>query len=93
MYVAIVHQIKDAQAFLSRGDRMADPSSAPPGRRSPAVLSQHGPVHGNLRVGVGSVEAAREYADSTLGDSSQNRYFEINTEYAVGVPEPVTAKG
>ncbi len=42
---------------------------------------------------VGSVEAAREYADSTLGDSSQNRYFEINTEYALGVPEPATAKG
>ena len=31
MYVAVVHRINDTEAMLSRGDRLGDPSSAPPG--------------------------------------------------------------
>ena len=92
MYVAIVHQIKDAQEFLSRGERLADPSNAPPG-----VVPRQFCPSADLSTATcvweaGSVEAARDYADATLGDSSENTYFEINTEYALGLPEPASAK-
>jgi hypothetical protein len=34
----------------------------------------------------------RDYINSTLGDSSDNTYFEIYPEYARGLPDPATAE-
>jgi hypothetical protein len=92
MYVAIVHQVKDDQAFLSRGERLADPSNAPPG-----VIPRQFCPSTDLSAATcvweaGSVETVRDYIDSTLGDASDNTYFAINTEYALGLPEPATAQ-
>jgi hypothetical protein len=39
---------------------------------------------------VSSVDSARDYVDPTLGDSSDNTYFEIDSEHAQGLPEPAT---
>jgi hypothetical protein len=92
MYIAVVHQVKDPQAFLSRGERLADPSSAPPG----VVGRQFCPskdLSAATCVWEGdSVDAVREHIDSTLGDSSENTYFEISTEYAQGLPEPAATE-
>ncbi len=92
MYVAIVHRVKDPQAMLSRGEGLADPSNAPAGM----VPRQFCPSK-DLSAATsfwegGSVEAVRDYVDSTLGDASDNTYFEIDTEYAQGLPEPATAQ-
>ncbi len=91
MYVAVVHQVKDPQAFLSRGERL-DPSDAPQG----VVGRQFCPskdLSAATCVWEGdSVDAVREHIDSTLGDSSENTYFEINTEHAQGLPEPEAAE-
>ncbi len=92
MFVAIVHKVQDGQAFLSRGERLTDPSNAPAG----VVGRQFCPskdLSAATCVWEGdSLDAVREYIDSTLGDSSENTYFEINTEYALGLPEPATAQ-
>jgi hypothetical protein len=92
MYVAVMHRVKDPQAMLSRGERLADPSNAPPG----VVPRQFCPSK-DLSAATcvwegGSVDAVRDYIDSTLGNASDNTYFEINTEYAQGLPEPATAQ-
>ena len=91
MYIAVVHQVKDPQAFLSRGERL-DPSNAPPG----VVGRQFCPskdLSAATCVWEGdSVGAVREYIDSTLGDSSENTYFEINTKHAQGLPEPAATE-
>ena len=92
MYVAVVHRINDPQAMLARGEALADPSNAPA-----AVVPRHFCPSKDLSAATcvwegGSVEAVREYIDSTLGDASDNTYFEINTEYAQGLPEPATAQ-
>jgi hypothetical protein len=34
-----------------------------------------------------SLEEVRDYVDATLGDSSQNAYFEVDGEVARGLPE------
>jgi hypothetical protein len=34
-----------------------------------------------------SVEAVRDYIEVTLGPSRENSYFEINAEFARGLPE------
>jgi hypothetical protein len=92
MYVAIVHQVKDAQAFLSRGERLADPSNAPPGVVPRQFCPSKDLSAATCVWEAGSVDAVRDYIDSTLGDASDNRYFEINTEDALGLPEPATAQ-
>ena len=92
MYVAIVHRIKDPEAMLARGERLTDPSNAPAG-----VVGRQFCPSDDLSTATcvwegGSVDAVRDYVDSTLGDASDNTYFEINTEYAQGLPEPATAQ-
>jgi|Tabmets5t2r1_1033131.scaffolds.fasta_scaffold05162_2 hypothetical protein len=90
MYVAVVHQVKDAQAFLSRGERLDDPSNAPPGVVPRQFCPSTDLSTATCVWEADSLDAARNYVDSTLGDSSENTYFEINTEYALGLPEPAT---
>jgi hypothetical protein len=92
MYAAIVHRVNDAQAFLSRGERLTDPSSAPPGVVPRQFCPSKDLSAATCVWETGSVDALRDYVDSTLGDASDNTYFEINTEYAQGLPEPATAR-
>jgi hypothetical protein len=92
VYVAIVHEVKDAQAFLSRGERLADPSNAPAGVVGRQFCPSNDVSAATCVSEAGSVDAVRDYVDSTLGDASDNTYFEINTEYAQGLPEPATAQ-
>jgi hypothetical protein len=92
MYVAIVHQVKDAQAFLSRGERLADPSNVPPGVVPRQFCPSTDLSAATCVWEADSLDAARDYVDPTLGDSSENTYFEINTEYALGLPEPATTQ-
>ena len=90
MYVAVVHRIKDSQAMLSRGEGLADPSNAPPGVIPRQFCPSRDLSAATCVWEAGSLDAARDYIDSTLGDSSDNTYFEIDTEYALGLPEPAT---
>ena len=92
MYVAIVHQVKDAPTFLSRGERLADVSNAPPGVVPRQFCPSTDLSTATCVWEAGSMDAARAYVASTLGDSSENTYFEINTKYALGLPEPATAQ-
>ena len=92
MYVAVVHRVKDPQAMLKRGEGLSDPANAPPG----VVGHQFCPskdLSAATCVWEGdSVDAIRNYIDGTLGDSSDNTYFEINEEYAQGLPQHAAAR-
>jgi hypothetical protein len=92
MYVAIVHKVQDGQAFLSRGERLVDPSKAPPGVVPRQFCPSKDLSAATCVWEAGSVDAVRDYVDSTLGDASDNTYFEVNTEYAQGLPEPAAAQ-
>lgn len=92
MYVAVIHRVKDPQAMLSRGEALADPSNAPPGVVPRQFCPSKDLFAATCVWEAGSVHAVRDYIDSTLGDSSDNSYFEINAEYALGLPEPATAQ-
>jgi hypothetical protein len=39
-----------------------------------------------------SLGEVRDYVDSTLGDSSDNVYFEVDSQQAMGLPEPAIAR-
>jgi hypothetical protein len=40
---------------------------------------------------AGSVDAVQEYLDSLTGEASENAYFQVSTERAIGIPEPIAA--
>ena len=92
MYVAVVHRINDPQAMLSRGEGLGDPSNAPPGVIPRQFCPSKDLSAATCVWEAGSVDAVRDHIDSVLGDSSDNTYFEINTEYSLGLPEPATAQ-
>jgi hypothetical protein len=71
---------------------LADPSNAPPGILPRQFCPSKDLSAATCVWEADSVDAVRDYIDSMLGDSSDNTYFEINTEYALGVPEPATAR-
>jgi hypothetical protein len=82
MYVIVQHRINDAQAAFSRGERLMRGDGAPPGAR----VLQFYPSRDRSAVTClwegDSVESIREYVDSTLGDSSDNNCYDVDTEHA-----------
>jgi hypothetical protein len=92
MYVGVMHRIKDSEAMFSRGEGLGDPANAPPG----VVPHQFCPST-DFSVATcvwegDSIDAVRDYVDGTLGDSSENSYFEISTERALGLPQQAAAR-
>jgi hypothetical protein len=92
MFVAVVHRIEDPGAMLSRGERLVDPANAPPGVVPRQFCPSNDLSTATCVWEAGSLDAVREYIDSTLGDASDNTYFEINAEYALGLPEPAASQ-
>ena len=90
LYVVVQHRFKDAQTAFQRGDNLLKGEGAPPGVRVREFYpSQDQSVAICLWEG-GSVGAVQEYVDSTLGDSTENFYFGVDTEHAVGLPVSAT---
>ena len=92
MYIGVVHRVKDPQAMLSRGEGLGDPANAPPGVRPRQFFPSKDLSAATCLWEADSVDAVRAYIDGTLGDSSENSYFEINTEYAQGLPAEAAAQ-
>jgi hypothetical protein len=93
MYVGVVHRVKDPKAMMSRGEGLSDPSNAPPGVHSHQFCPSTDLSVATCVWEGDSVDAVRDYIDGTLGDSSENSYFEISTEHAQGLPEQAAARG
>jgi hypothetical protein len=90
MQVVVQHQINDPERFFS-GDPQEIADNAPSGVQGRQFFpSQDMSAAVCLWEGQ-SIDAVRDYVDSVTGDSSQNTYFEVNTEYAMGLPEAASA--
>jgi hypothetical protein len=87
MYVAVQHRIKDPQTAMARGDILLKGEGAPPGVQvREFYLSQDQALATCLWEG-GSVGAVQGYVDSTLGDSAENFFFQVDGEHSLGLPE------
>ena len=90
MQVVVQHRITDPERFFS-ADAQEVAENAPSGvqarqffpskDRSTAVCLWEGD----------SIDAVRGYVDSVTGDSSENTYFEVDTQVAMGLPEAASA--
>ena len=82
MYVAMVHQIKNAETAFPRGEALMKGEGAPTGTR---VLQFYPATDGSSVICLWettSVDAVQRYADEVLGDSSVQTSFEVNAEQA-----------
>jgi hypothetical protein len=90
MFVGIQHRIRDADAMLSRSEKMAE--NAPPGVQARQFYLSKDRTLATCIWEANSVEAVRDYIDGTQGDSSENTYFEVDAEASEGLPDPASAR-
>jgi hypothetical protein len=82
--VIVQHQIKDPETFFSRGDEVI--GNAPAGVRSRQFCPSQDHTAA-VCLWEGDLDAVREYVDSVSEGVAINAYFEIDEEYAFGLPE------
>jgi hypothetical protein len=91
MFIVVHHTIKNIPTAFTRGQNLLDGTGAPAG----VWVREFYPSADRASVFClwegNSVDELRSYVDATLGDSSENAYFEIDAEVARGLPEPVAA--
>lgn len=88
MYVTAIHQITDPEKF-----RQAVRAATPPTSEFPAGIVLHSTFSNPDDTKAvclweaETVEEVRDLVDSAVGQFSQNEYFEVSKETALGLPD------
>jgi hypothetical protein len=90
MQVVVQHRITDPERFFS-GDPQEISEGGPSGVKGRQFFPSQDRSAAVCLWEGDSIDDVRDYVDSVTGDSSQNAYFEVNTEYAMGLPETASA--
>lgn len=88
MKVGVIHRISDPEAAQSKGQSLFEPHEG-------VQLLQFCPGQ-DFSVATclweaESIDAVRDLVDPTLGDTSEQTYFPVASEQAVGLPEAAGA--
>ena len=82
MYIVVLHRIRNSQTAFSRGEKLMKNEGAPPGVR----VLQFYPSRDRSTVTclweAPSAGVVQEYVDSTMGDSSDNSCYDVDSEFA-----------
>lgn len=87
MYVVAKHRIKDAERFLSLAQLAAE--QAPQGVYGRQFCPSRDRTEAVCLWEADSVETVKDYLDSLAGEASENEYFQVGIEHAIGMPEPI----
>jgi hypothetical protein len=84
MFIAIEHDIHDPEKFQECAEEVVPlPDEFHVHQFFPATdMSRAACLYE-----APSIEELSQYLDGTLGESSTQRYFPLNTEHAIGLPE------
>jgi hypothetical protein len=93
MYVVVQHRFNNPAAALARGQRLVNNDSAPAGVRGLQFYPSRDGSTATCLWESPSVQAVQGYVDSTLGDSSENTCYEVDTEQAFAVVPPTISAG
>ncbi len=91
MFIVLQHRITNPQTAFARGQNLLDGNGAPQGTR---VLQFYPSRDRNAVFCLWeshTIDELREYADTVMGDSSENSYFEVDAAIARGLPRLVGA--
>jgi hypothetical protein len=92
VFIVVQHTIKEAPTAFARGQNLLEGRGAPAGVQVRKFYPSTDQSAVFCLWESSSVDELREYVDATLGDSSENTYFEVDAEQAVGLPEPAIAR-
>jgi hypothetical protein len=84
MYIIVQHQVRDPQTFLA-GIR-ASQDALPPGIDPLQVLPNADGTSVTCLWKADSLDSVRAVVEDSVGSVSENRYYEVNTDAALGLP-------
>jgi hypothetical protein len=87
VFIVVHHTITDPETAFARGQNLLAGNDAPPSVRVREFYPSRDKADVVCLWEGNSLEEVRDYVDATLGDSSQNAYFEVDTDIARGLPE------
>jgi hypothetical protein len=86
MHVAVVHRITDPEKFFSM-DAEEVAGGGPPDVRGRQFFPSTDPSSAVCLWEADSVDSLRGYLDPATAGASENTYFEVDAEHAIGLPE------
>jgi len=87
MFVSVMHQIQDSQAFLAGGK--AAIQAAPGNIKALQFLPSADLKQAVCLWEADSLESLRSHLEPKIGPSSRNTYFAIDAQAAMGLPARV----
>lgn len=96
MYVVVQHEIKNPSDAFARGEKLIKNEGAPAGVHGLQFYPSRDGSAVTCLWEAPSVAAVQGYVDSTLGDSSINTCYEVDSDHAfsrhpLGIRETATA--
>jgi hypothetical protein len=82
MHVVVIHQISDPEKFWGGGER----ERAAGGHNAPQRAAQPDGTRAVCLWEAGSLDAVKQLVEDTVGDVSNNEFFEVNAQNAQGLP-------
>jgi hypothetical protein len=90
MQVVVLHRITDPEKFFSmNAEEVA--GGGPPGVQGQQFFPSQDESVAVCLWSADSIDTLRDYLDPATDGASQNTYFEVDTERAVGLPETAAA--
>jgi hypothetical protein len=94
MYVVVQHEFREPEVALTRGQKLIRNEGAPAGVKGLQFYPSQDRSAATCLWEADSVADVQEYVDSTLGDSSDNRCYEVDAAFAfarqpLGIAETV----
>jgi hypothetical protein len=87
MFIVVHHTITDPDTAFARGQNLLDGNGAPSGVRARQFYPSRDKADVVCLLEANSLEEVRDYVDTTMGDSSEQAYFEVDAEIARGLPD------
>jgi len=92
VYVVVQHRFSNPEVAFVRGERLIKNEGAPAGVRGLQFYPSRDGSVATCLWEAPSVQAIKEYVDSTLGDSSENDCYEVDADQAFAVvPATISA--
>jgi hypothetical protein len=90
MNVVVQHRITDSEKFFSM-DAEEVSGGGPPGVQGQQFYPSQDKTVAVCLWEADSIDAIRDYLDPATAGASENTYFEVDGERAMGLPETATA--
>jgi hypothetical protein len=90
MHIVVLHRITDPDKFFSM-DAEEVAGGGPPGVQGRQFFPSQDRSLATCLWQADSLDALRDYLDPATAGVSENTYFEVDTENAMGLPEAAAA--